>query len=134
MLVTVQRTRISSSGYPSLLRSIYSRTSRTLALILDFPPVGEESVFSQTRHFIPVEDFPNITCSFLHLGHLTFMNLLDGSVIIVTSCELNFLCPYAFCLYVHLAAFFAFKPKVKLLAYFLSSHLEFCYCWLGISS
>ena len=36
-------------------------------------------IFEQTKHFTLVALFPNVICSFLHFGHLIFMNLLDGS-------------------------------------------------------
>src|SRR3989338_10753632 len=59
----------------------HSSTSKILALILLLPPVGSAITFSHTRHFIMVLVFPNIICSFLHLGHLIFMNLLLVSLV-----------------------------------------------------
>src|SRR3989338_11715510 len=85
-LVTVQRTKSPSSGNPCFLNSIfqdYSNTSRTLALTLLFPPVGSARIFPQTRQSTLVAVFPNVICSFLHLGHLILMNLLVGSRILV---------------------------------------------------
>jgi len=60
----------------------YSRTSRILALIFDFPPLGIAKFVLQTKQFILVDDFPNIICSFLHLLHRTLINLLDGFFIV----------------------------------------------------
>ena len=61
---------------------IYSKTSRILALTLLFPPVGSASILPQTKHVTLEDAFPNITCSFLHLGHLILMNLLVCSLVI----------------------------------------------------
>ena len=72
----------SSSGNPSILRNIYPKTSRILDLIFDFPPVGSAKGLLQTKHSTNVETFPNIICSFLHLGHLTLINFDVGSILI----------------------------------------------------
>src|SRR3989338_3574898 len=58
----------------------YSRTSRTLALILLLPPVGSAKIFPHTKQIIFDDALPNITCSFLHFGHLILTNLLVDSI------------------------------------------------------
>jgi len=50
-------------------------------LTFALPPVGSASILSHTKHFTVELAFPNIICSFLHFGHLTFTNLLTGSFI-----------------------------------------------------
>lgn len=54
----------------------YSKTSKTRAEILAFPPVGKVISVLQTRQCTALQALLNTTCSFLHLEHLTFMNLL----------------------------------------------------------
>ena len=51
------------------------------AFTLLLPPLGSASVFWHTRHITLDDDFPNIVCSFLHLGHLILTNLLVGSFV-----------------------------------------------------
>src|SRR3989338_740480 len=66
-------------------RMNYSRTSRILAFTLLFPPVGSARALPHTRQSTLVAVFPNIICSFLHLGHLILMNLLVDSLIFAIS-------------------------------------------------
>jgi len=79
----VHKTISDSSGNPCFLSNIlvYSRTSNILDFIFAFPPIGSANTLPQTRHFIVEDDFPNIICSFLHLGHLTLINFDFGSLI-----------------------------------------------------
>src|SRR3990172_7689361 len=66
-------------GFPIV--HIYSNTSRILALTFILPPVGSAITLPQTRQFISLAAFPKTICSFLHFGHLTFMNLEVGSLV-----------------------------------------------------
>ena len=67
--------------FTALLAGDHSNTSRTLALIFAFPPVGSANSLPQTKHFTLELAFPKMICSFLHLGHLTLTNLLVGFVL-----------------------------------------------------
>jgi hypothetical protein len=51
------------------------------ARTLLFPPVGDARGLLQTRQSTNVAVFPNMICSFLHLGHLILMNLLVDSLL-----------------------------------------------------
>jgi len=50
----------------------------TFALIFAFPPVGSANSKPQTKHLTLELALLNIVCSFLHLGQITFKNLLFG--------------------------------------------------------
>ena len=68
--------------YRILFGQVYSKTSKILALTLLFPPVGSANILPHTKQVIFEDAFPNIICSFLHLGHLILTNLLVGSLIL----------------------------------------------------
>jgi len=65
------------------LYNIYSKTSNIRAFTEVFPPVGSASTLPHTKHFTSIAALPKIICSFLHLGHLTFMNFEVGSAILI---------------------------------------------------
>src|SRR3989338_5046418 len=89
----------------------YSSTSSTLALIFDFPPVGSMRSLLQTRQFTLEDAFPNVICSFLHFGHLTFINFDVGSLInSMVSHEFYFFCSPSFFLHALLVAVLALVP------------------------
>jgi len=54
----------------------YSLTSSTFVLMRAFPPVLSARISPQTRHFTFEAALLKIVCSFLHLLHATFRNLL----------------------------------------------------------
>src|SRR3990170_6767374 len=58
----------------------YSRTSTICVLTNALPPVGSDNVLPHTRHLTDVLAHPKITCSFSQSLHLTFKNLLFGSM------------------------------------------------------
>lgn len=113
---------------------IYSNISRTLLFTRLFPPVGSAIGSPQTRHFISVEHFPNIFCSFLHLLHLILMNFDFVSLIFFILYELYFFCSESFLLGVFFLAFLTFKTQVCFFACFSSSHSPFANCWFAVFS